>query len=90
MAVIGRMAGWTTRNPSTRPLAAVAALMTNMTVALRGLSLVVMLVPELAVEVGIPLGFVALAGVDYALHFREWNIDLDVTFESPLSLGSAP
>ncbi|MBC9987495.1 MULTISPECIES: MgtC/SapB family protein [Haloferax] len=88
-AVIGEIAGRTSRNPSIRPLAAAAILMADAAMALRNLSLVAVFVPELAVEVGVPLGLVALAGVGYALHSREWNVDLDVAFESPFSLESA-
>ncbi|QOS12002.1 DUF4010 family protein [Haloferax gibbonsii] len=88
-AVIGEIAGRTSRNPSIRPLAAGAILMADAAMALRNLSLVVMFIPELAVEVGIPLGLVALVGVSYALHSREWGVDLDVAFESPFSLESA-
>ncbi|RDZ45231.1 MgtC/SapB transporter [Haloferax sp. Atlit-10N] len=88
-AVIGEIAGRTRRNPSIRPLAAGAILMADAAMALRNLSLVVVFVPELAVQVGIPLGLVALVGVGYALHSREWGVDLDVAFESPFSLESA-
>jgi len=88
-AVIGEIAGRTSRNPSIRPLAAAAILMADAAMALRNLSLVAVFVPELAVEVGIPLGLVALVGVSYALHSREWGVDLDVAFESPFSLESA-
>ncbi|MFK8213676.1 MgtC/SapB family protein [Haloferax volcanii] len=88
-AVIGEIAGRTNRNPSIRPLAAGAILMADAAMALRNLSLVAVFVPELAVEVGVPLGLIALVGVGYALHTREWGVDLDVAFESPFSLESA-
>ncbi len=88
-AVIGEIAGRTSRNPSIRPLAAGAILMADAAMALRNLSLVVVFVPELAVEVGVPLGLIALVGMSYALHSREWGVDLDVAFESPFSLESA-
>ncbi|WP_148414336.1 MgtC/SapB family protein [Haloferax sp. KTX1] len=88
-AVIGEIAGRTSRNPSIRPLAAGAILMADAAMALRNLSLVAVFVPELAVEVGVPLGLIALVGVSYALHSREWGVDLDVSFESPFSLESA-
>ncbi|WP_424006145.1 MgtC/SapB family protein [Haloferax denitrificans] len=88
-AVIGEISGRTTRNPSIRPLAAGAILMADAAMALRNLSLVAVFVPELAVEVGVPLGLIVLVGVSYALYSLEWDVDLDVAFESPFSLESA-
>ncbi|SEL61290.1 MgtC/SapB family protein [Haloferax larsenii] len=88
-AVIGEIAGRTERNPSIRPLAVGAILMADAAMAIRNLSLIVVFVPEIALEVGLPLGLIGLVGVSYALHSREWGVDLDVAFESPFSLKSA-
>ena len=88
-AVIGEIAGRAQRNPSIQPLAVGAILMADAAMAVRNLSLIVVFVPEIAVEVGLPLGIIALVGVSYALYSREWDMDLDVTFESPFSLESA-
>ncbi|UVE50076.1 MgtC/SapB family protein [Haloferax larsenii] len=88
-AVIGEIAGRTQRNPSIRPLAVGAILMADAAMAIRNLSLIVVFVPEIALEVGLPLGLIGLVGVSYALHSREWSVDLDVAFESPFSLKSA-
>ncbi|AFK20503.1 MgtC/SapB family protein [Haloferax mediterranei ATCC 33500] len=88
-AVIGEISGRARRNPSIRPLAVGAILMADAAMAVRNLALIVVFVPDIAWEVGVPLGLVALVGVSYALHSREWGVDLDVAFESPFSLESA-
>ncbi|ELZ83031.1 magnesium transporter accessory protein [Haloferax elongans ATCC BAA-1513] len=88
-AVIGEIAGRTERNPSIRPLAVGAILMADAAMAIRNLSLIVVFAPEIALEVGLPLGLIGLVGVSYALYSREWDVDIDVAFESPFSLKSA-
>ncbi|KAB1189247.1 MULTISPECIES: MgtC/SapB family protein [Haloferax] len=88
-AVIGEIAGRTERNPSIRSLAVGAVLLADAAMAVRNLSLIAVFVPEIAFQVGIPLGLIALVGVSYALYSRQSNVDLDVSFESPFSLESA-
>ncbi|KAB1193962.1 DUF4010 domain-containing protein [Haloferax sp. MBLA0076] len=88
-AVIGEIAGRAERNPSIRPLAVGAILMADAAMAVRNLALIVVFVPEIAWQVGIPLALITLVGVGYALATREWGVDLDVAFESPFSLEGA-
>ncbi|WP_396613319.1 MgtC/SapB family protein [Haloferax sp. S1W] len=88
-AVIGEIAGRAGRNPSIQPLAVGAILMADAAMAIRNLSLIVVFVPDLSFQVGVPLGLIGVVGVGYALHSREWGVDLNVAFESPFSLKSA-
>ncbi|KAB1198855.1 MULTISPECIES: MgtC/SapB family protein [Haloferax] len=88
-AVIGEIASRAEQNPSIRALAVGAILMADSAMAVRNLVLVVVFVPEIAVQVGIPLGLIAVVGVSYALHSGEWGVDLNVSFESPFNLKGA-
>jgi uncharacterized membrane protein (DUF4010 family) len=88
-AVVGELASRMASGQDLRAVVPAAILLTDAAMALRNLSLVVLFIPAAAIDIGVPLGAIALAGVFYAYVAGDWGGDLDLDIDSPFRLGAA-
>lgn len=88
-AVIGEVVSRTRQTAELGNVAVGAILLANAAMAFRDLFIVVAFVPELFVEVGAPLATIVVAGVSASYLASDWDLDIEVEFESPFNLQTA-
>jgi uncharacterized membrane protein (DUF4010 family) len=88
-AVVGELASRMSSGQDLRTVVPAAVLLTDAAMALRNLSLVVIFIPQAAVEIGVPLGAIALVGVVYGYYTGDWSGGLDLDLESPFRFTAA-
>jgi uncharacterized membrane protein (DUF4010 family) len=88
-AVVGELASRMASGQNLRMVVPAAILLTDAAMALRNLTLVVIFIPKATVEIGVPLGAIAIAGVIYAYYAGDWDGDLDLDISSPFRLKAA-
>ncbi len=88
-AVIGEIAGRAKNNTEFRKLAVGTILITDSAMAIRNLIIIVVFIPESAINVGLPLGLIIISGLAFALYDTDLQGKLDIEFESPFSIVNA-
>jgi uncharacterized membrane protein (DUF4010 family) len=88
-AVIGEIVGRASANPRVAKVAVGTILMADAAMAVRNLAIVVAFIPESAIRVGAPLGFIALGGIALGLHDMDWDENINPDFDSPFSSKNA-
>ncbi|MFB6183328.1 MAG: MgtC/SapB family protein [Haloarculaceae archaeon] len=88
-AVIGEIVSRTRRNAGLGELAVGSVLLANAAMATRDLLLAVTFIPGSAVSVGVPLGAIVLTGIGLSYVMSDWQVNLELEFESPFNLISA-
>ena len=88
-AVIGEIANRAKANDGILTLAVATVLVADAAMAVRNLVIVVAFVPQSALEVGLPLGLIAVGGVGITAYERNWGGDIDLDLDSPFSSRNA-
>jgi uncharacterized membrane protein (DUF4010 family) len=88
-AVVGELATRVAGVDDLRSVVPAAILLTDAAMALRNLSLVLIFIPAAAIDIGVPLGAIALGGVLYGYHAGDWAGDFDIDLDSPFRLSAA-
>jgi uncharacterized membrane protein (DUF4010 family) len=88
-AVIGEIVSRTRSRAGVADVAVGAVLLANAAMAVRDLFIVVAFVPELALDVGAPLVTIVVVGIVTSYVASDWDLDLEIEFESPFNLRTA-
>jgi uncharacterized membrane protein (DUF4010 family) len=88
-AVIGEIANRAKANTGMLDLAVATIITADAAMAVRNLVIVVAFVPQSALDVGLPLGFIAVGGVLLTIYERNWSGEMDLDLDSPFSSKNA-
>jgi len=88
-AVIGEIVTRTRTNAALSEIAIGSILLANAAMALRDLVIALAFIPGVSVTLGLPLGGIALAGVGLSYVASDWDVNLELEFESPFDLWPA-
>lgn len=88
-AVIGEIVSRTRSTQGVTQIAVGAILLANAAMALRDFLIAVAFIPDIYLSIGIPLGGVMVAGIAMSYAVGEWDVDLDLEFDSPFHLFPA-
>ncbi|MUW14290.1 DUF4010 domain-containing protein [Halorubrum sp. CBA1125] len=88
-AVIGEIVSRARNQSGFTNIAVGSILLANAAMAFRDLFIVLTFVPELAIDVGAPLGAIVVAGVVFSYFVSDWELDFEIEFDSPFNLRTA-
>lgn len=88
-AVIGEIVSRTRQRPDLSQIAVGGILLANAAMAFRDMLIAVAFIPDLIFDLGIPLVTISVTGVALSYLYSDWNIDLEIEFDSPFNLETA-
>jgi uncharacterized membrane protein (DUF4010 family) len=88
-AVIGEIVSRTRQNAGLSQIAVGSILLANAAMAFRDLLIAVTFIPGISIQLAAPLGAITLSGIALSYVLSDWDVNLELDFDSPFELWPA-